>query len=218
MLNNVSLKKASGIALLLLLLSATNAALSQPEKYIAGTHYTVLESPVRTGNTGKIEVVEAFWYGCPHCFSFEPLLLDWTQRNAERIEFERAPAIFNNLMKLHAQVFFTAQSLGLLDTLHDAIYEALVLDNRPLQNESQIGEFFASHGVERKAFESAFNSFSVRTKVQQAQSRMQDYKLRGTPSMIVNGKYRVMTGSAVPTQRQMLEVVDFLIDKESNSQ
>lgn len=208
------LKKLSELVLLVFVASAASSAFSQPEKYVAGTHYDVLDSPVRTKDSGKIEVVEAFWYGCPHCFTFEPLLVDWAERNSQRIEFVRFPASFNNLMQVHAQVFFTAQNLGVLDRVHDAVYEALVLQNRPLQTEAQIADLFVSHGVAREEFEAAFNSFSVRTKLQQAQSRMGDYKLRGTPSLIVNGKYRVMTGSAVKTQQELLRVVDYLIEKE----
>jgi len=208
------LNKTSRVALLIILVVASGSVLSQPEKYVAGTHYDVLSAPVRTVDANKIEVVEAFWYGCPHCFSFEPLIVDWAENIPEDVNFVRFPAMFNSLMKIHAQIFFTAENRSALDLVHDSVYQALILENRELQTESQIEDFFADSGVDREDFRAAFDSFSVRTKLQQAEQRMRDYDLRGTPSMIVNGKYRVMTGSAVKTQQEMLQVVDFLIDKE----
>ena len=97
---------------------------------------------------------------------------------------------------------------------NEPVFNAINLEGNRMQNERQIGDLFAKYGVAREDFEKAFNSFSVRTKVNQAEKRMQDYEIRSTPNMIVNGKYLVTTGEAVPTQEEMLKVVDFLIDKE----
>ena len=97
------------------------------------------------------------------------------------------------------------------------MFRAINLEGNRLQNERQIGELFAEHGVSQADFESAFNSFSVRTKVNQAEKRMQDYEIRSTPNMIVNGKYLITTGENVTTQVEMLEVVDFLVEKERAS-
>ncbi len=207
---NTSIK----IALFILLSVVCSQGIAQPEKYIEGTHYTVLSSPVQTGDPSKIEVLEAFWYGCPHCYSFEPLIVDWAKNSPSDVVFTRFPAKFNKLMKIHAQIFFTAQTLNVLDVIHNPAFEALILENKKLQSESQISEFFNALGIKSNDFEKAFTSFSVRTRLQQAEIRMKDYDLRGTPSMIVNGKYRVMTGNSVPTQQEMLQVVDFLIEKE----
>ncbi|MGB0321654.1 MAG: DsbA family protein, partial [Pseudohongiellaceae bacterium] len=98
--------------------------------------------------------------------------------------------------------------------LHTPVFNAINLQGNRLQNERQIGSLFAEHGVTAEDFEKAFNSFSVRTKVNQAEKRMQDYQIRSTPNMIVNGKYLVTTGQNVPTQEEMLEVVEFLVEKE----
>ena len=137
----------------------------------------------------------------------------WLQFD-EDVDVVRFPALWNNLMKIHAQVYYTAEALDKLDVLHTPVFNAINLQGNRLQNERQIGSLFAGHGVTAEDFEKAFNSFSVKTKVNQAEKRMQDYQIRSTPNMIVNGKYLVATGQNVPTQEEMLEVVEFLVEKE----
>ncbi|MEX0619014.1 MAG: thiol:disulfide interchange protein DsbA/DsbL [Pseudohongiellaceae bacterium] len=199
-------------AMVLIPLAVT--AYAQPTRYVAGTHYVELNTPVRTSDPSKVEVLEAFWYGCSHCFRFEPLLNNWASNLPEDVEFVHFPAMWNTLMKVHAQAYFTAEALDAVDTLHEPIFNAINVQGNRLQNERQIGALFATHGISEEDFSSAFNSFSVRTKVNQAEQRMQDYQIRSTPNMVVNGKYLISTGESVPTQQDMLNVVDFLIEKE----
>jgi thiol:disulfide interchange protein DsbA len=208
------MKRMMQLTLVFALLPLAFSSFGQIEKYVAGTHYTELRTPVNTNDASKIEVLEAFWYGCSHCFRFEPLLSNWVENKPADVDFVHFPAMWNALMKIHAQVYYTAEALDKLDVLHEPVFNAINLEGNRMQNERQIGDLFAKYGVAREDFEKAFNSFSVRTKVNQAEKRMQDYEIRSTPNMIVNGKYLVTTGEAVPTQEEMLKVVDFLIDKE----
>ncbi len=210
-------RRAALPAALLLALLLPAAASGQVERYVAGVHYTELPRPVNTRDASKIEVVEAFWYGCAHCFRFESLVVAWERGAPEDVDFVRFPAMWNGLMKIHAQAYYAAEALDAVDELHDAIYDAINVQGERLQNERQIGALFARHGVDGDAFGAAFNSFSVRTRVNQAERRMRDYQIRSTPNMIVNGKYLVTTGENVPTQREMLNVVDFLVDRERRS-
>lgn len=189
-------------------------AAAQIEKYVAGTHYIELKAPVNTPDDSKIEVLEAFWYGCSHCFRFEPLVADWEAKAADDVDFRRYPAMWNALMKIHAQIYFTAEAMDAIELVHEPVFDAINVEGNRLQNEKLIGDLFEEHGIARADFEAAFNSFSVRTKVNQAEKRMQDYEIRSTPNMIVNGKYLITTGEAVRTQAEMLEVVDFLVAKE----
>ena len=207
-------KSALQIALSISLLFAALPSFAQIERYIVGTHYTELPNPVNTGDSSKIEVLEAFWYGCSHCFRFEPLLAAWEENAPDDVDVVRFPALWNNLMKIHAQVYFTAEALGKLTVLHTPVFNAINLQGNRLQNERQIGSLFAEYGVDAEDFEKAFNSFSVRTKVNQAEKRMQDYQIRSTPNIVVNGKYLITTGQNVQTQEEMLEVVEFLVEKE----
>lgn len=208
------MKRLMQASLFFVLLPLAFSSYAQIEKYVAGTHYTVLPAPVNTNDSSKVEVLEAFWYGCSHCFRFEPLLENWAANVAPDVDFVHFPAMWNALMKIHAQVYYTAEALGKLDVLHEPIFNAINVEGNRMQTESQIGELFARYGVAKADFEKTFNSFSVRTKVNQAEKRMQDYQIRSTPNIIVNGKYLVTTGEAVPTQAEMLNVVDFLIEKE----
>ena len=208
------IKRTLQIALFVSLLPVAFSSFAQIERYVAGTHYTELPNPVNTRDASKVEVLEAFWYGCSHCFRFEPLLTAWEESAPDDVDVVRFPALWNDLMKIHAQVYYTAEALDKLDVLHTPVFNAINLQGNRLQNERQIGSLFAEHGVTVEDFEKAFNSFSVRTKVNQAEKRMQDYQIRSTPNMIVNGKYLVTTGQNVRTQEEMLEVVEFLVEKE----
>ena len=202
---------------LVTLLSFGSASFGQIERFVAGTHYQEIANPVNTKDSSKVEVIEAFWYGCSHCFRFEPLIADWEDNTPDYVDFVRFPALWNGLMKVHAQVYYAAEALDSLDVLHEEIFNAINVERNMLQNEEQIGELFEQHGVSQSDFESAFNSFSVRTKVNQAEKRMTDYGIRSTPNMIVNGKYLVATGENVRTQQEMLDIVDFLVEKERST-
>ena len=202
---------------LVTLLPFGSASFGQIERFVAGTHYQEIANPVNTNDSSKVEVIEAFWYGCSHCFRFEPLIADWEDNTPDYVDFVRFPALWNGLMKVHAQVYYAAEALDSLDVLHEQIFNAINVERNMLQNEDQIGELFEQHGVSQSDFESAFNSFSVRTKVNQAEKRMTDYGIRSTPNMIVNGKYLVATGENVRTQQEMLDIVDFLVEKERSA-
>ena len=208
------IKRTLQIALIISMLPVAVSSFAQIERYVVGTHYTELPNPVNTNDASKVEVLEAFWYGCSHCFRFEPVLAAWEEAQSDDVEVVRFPALWNNLMKIHAQVYYTAEAMDKVDVLHEPVFNAINLQGNRLQNERQIAALFAEYGISQDEFESAFNSFSVRTKVNQAEKRMQDYQIRSTPNMIVNGKYLVTTGQNVPTQEEMLEVVEFLVEKE----
>lgn len=195
---------------------ASLTSLAQAERYIAGTHYKVLEPAVRTADADKIEVLEIFWYGCPACYTFEPVLNNWVDNREADIAFVRFPGVFNSLMKVHAQIYYMSQALGITDQTHDNVFDALVPQRKTLSTEREIVDLFAEFGVDRIEAEKAFNSFAVRTKTNQAEKLTRDYKPSGTPSMVVNGKYLVSIAGPVNSQQEMLRVVDFLTEKERN--
>ena len=208
------IRRTLQILSLIALLPLAYSSHAQIERYVAGAHYTELRAPVNTNDASKVEVIEAFWYGCSHCFRFEPLIVNWENNIPDDVDFVRFPAMWNGLMKVHAQIYYAAEALDALDVVHEHVYNAINIEGNRLQNERQIGALFAKYGVSEADFEAAFNSFSVRTKVNQAEQPMEDYEIRSTPNMIVNGKYLITTGENVRTQQEMLEVVDFLVEKE----
>ncbi|MGK0442570.1 MAG: thiol:disulfide interchange protein DsbA [Pseudohongiellaceae bacterium] len=183
------------------------------DEYEAGKSYIILDQPVRTRDSSKVEVVEVFWYGCGHCFNFEPLLKQWQKKLSADVDYWQSPAMWNGPMKTHAQMFFTAKSLGVLEKLHMPIFTAMNVERKRLGDIAEIEQLFADFGVDREEFRKTFNSFSITSQVKQADARARSYKVSGTPEMVVNGKYRV-TGGLAGGQPEMLKVVDYLVKME----
>jgi len=182
--------------------------------YESGVHYEELLIPVATSDPDKIEVVEMFSYLCIHCFNFDAAVSEWAKRQDDGVVFTRVPAIFSKPWQLYAQAFYTAEALGVSDKTHDAIFEAVHTFKQDLRTpEALAGLFRKVAGVEEEAFMKAFNSFSVRSKVQQADSRGRQVRLSSVPTLVVNGKYKT-NSSLATTNVGMLQVVDFLIKKE----
>ena len=184
--------------------------------YEEGEEYELItpSQPTTAGN--KIEVVELFWYGCPHCYQFEPYINRWLKKKPANVEFVRMPGIFRPSWAILARAYYTAKVLGVLDKMHGAIFEATHELKRPLTSEAQLADFFAEHGVKKEEFSKVFRSFAVESKVRRAMDMSRRYGVKGVPAMIVNGKYRtgaVMAGNHANT----LKVVDYLIKKESQS-
>jgi thiol:disulfide interchange protein DsbA len=201
-------------ALIMPLLAHADAA----EPFKEGQQYYRIAEPVRPRNPQKIEVVEVFWYGCPHCYRFDPLIKTWQKTLPADVDFYRMPVIWNSTTQLHAQAFYTAQALGVLDKMHDPLFEALNVQGNPLNNRDKIEQLFVQHGVSADQFKKAFDSFGVTSQVNQAKARTLGYKVEGTPEIIVAGKYRIDGRSLGDTERasheKMLEVANFLIEKE----
>ena len=190
---------------------------AQPSLYVKGTHYEEISEPVRTSNPNKVEVAEVFWYGCSHCYAFEPLISSWEEGLPSDVNFVRSPGMWNALMETHAQIYYAAEALDVHELTHSAAFDEIHQRGNYLQTEEQVKEFFTSKGVESSEFDKAWNSFSVTSAVKKAGTRMRDYGVRGVPNLIVNGKYRVEVGDAVKTQADMLKVVEFLIEQERGS-
>ena len=182
-------------------------------EYVAGKHYEVLDPSVRTANPAKIEVTELFWYGCGHCFIFEPLLAKWHQKLGDDVQLVRSPAIWHPTMELHARAYYTAKALGVLDRVHPALFEAMNVKQNKLATEDAIAEIFVANGVDEQEFRKTFNSFGVASAMRQADARQRSYRSAGTPELVVEGKYRItarMTGG----HQGMLDVADHLIALE----
>ncbi len=196
------------------------APLTQAETFVEGKDYQRLDSPVRTRNAAKIEVVEVFAYTCPHCFRFDPLVKAWKKQVPADVDFYQSPIVWDDLAQFHAQMFYTAQALFKLDRLHDSFFEAIHVKNNMLNTPDKAFALFATQGVTRAQFDKVFESAAVTSQVTQAKSRALSYRISGTPEMVVNGKFRVsgnMAGKSLPeaqAHQRMLQVVDFLVASE----
>ncbi len=182
--------------------------------YEAGVHYEELLVPSEPADSDTVEVVEMFSYGCIHCFNFDAAVHEWSLRQDEGVTFTRIPAIFSQAWALLAQTYYTAEALGVTDKTHDALFEAIHTHKANLGTPAAMAALFKQAAdVEQADFQKAFDSFSVRSKLQQADSRARQFRLQSVPTMVVNGKYKT-SSSMAGTNIGMLQVVDFLVKKE----
>lgn len=183
------------------------------DTYIEGENYDLITPPVRTADPDKVEVVEFFWYGCGHCYNFEPMIGAWKKTLPEDVEFRGSPAMWNKPMELHARAYYTAEVLGVLEEMNLVLFQAMNVDGKRLTSEAEIQELFVANGVEAEDFAKAFKSFGVSSQVNQASARARAAQITGTPAIMVNGKYHVSTRKA-GSQADMLKIADYLIAKE----
>jgi protein dithiol oxidoreductase (disulfide-forming) len=172
-----------------LALAASLLALALGAAAQAPPPYQVLNPPQPTDGGGKIEVIEFFWYGCPHCFSLEPMVNAWLKTAPKDVVFKRIPAAPNPQWAEAATIFYTLEAMGLLDQYHGKVFEAFHNENRNLANRKIREEWLAKNGIDVAKYNDVEKSFSVATKVQRARQLTAAYKVDGVPRLFVNGKY-----------------------------
>ena len=203
------------------LLSSLGAS-AQVERFVEGVHYSALPdlAYARTldETAGKVDVMEIFWYGCGHCYAFDPLLESWADAQAASINFSRSPLmVWSAVNKQHARLFFAAQQLDKINELHSIIFTEIQERRNPLADEQTAAALFAGHGVLPADFANAYNSFAVDTLLRKAETMQKEIRIPSVPVMIVSGKYRVEVNDAVTSHEAMLEVVEFLVSKEKTA-
>jgi protein dithiol oxidoreductase (disulfide-forming) len=178
------------------------------------THYRRL-SPTQPTSSGpaEVEVAEVFWYGCPHCFTFDPYLARWLPSKAENVSFVRIPAVWNPLVRLHARAFYTAEALGKGEETHDAFFREIHVNRNALDTEAKLEAFFAQFGVEPAAFKTAFDSFAVHSKLQRADELARRYQISSVPTIVINGKY-TSDGGMAGGYDELIELIDELTAAE----
>jgi thiol:disulfide interchange protein DsbA len=179
----------------------------------AGKQYVELSSAVPVSVPGKIEVVEMFWYGCPHCYAFEPVINPWVAKLPADVHFVRIPAMFGGPWDAHGQLFITLDTMGVESKVHAAVFEAIQKEHKRLDKPDDMADFVATQGIDRAKFLETYNSFAVKGKIAQYKELAKKYEISGVPTMIVNGKYRFDLGTAGGPE-QALQVADQLIAKE----
>ncbi len=180
---------------------------------VQGVDYTLIDPPVPPKDNSKIEVVEVFGYSCSHCAHFAPTMRQWKAKQSADVNVEYLPAAFGGIWEIYARVYYTAATMGVVDATHDALFKALHEERRPINKLEDIADFYAEHGVNKEQFLSTIDSFPVNAKLDEARRRAMAYGVDATPTMVVDGKYRIMAGKEGGFER-MLQVVDFLVAKE----
>ncbi len=176
--------------------------------------YDILSPAQPVTNPEKIEVLEFFWYGCPHCYYLEPALNAWLATKPENVDYIRQPAAFNQQWTDHAKAFFVAKTLNIVDKVHGDFFDAIQNKKQKLQSEADLADFFVAHGVKKEKFHEIFNSFAVDAKVRQAKVMTVRYGVQGVPALVVNGKYKISSKSA-GGQKNMTKVLEQLIIQET---
>jgi thiol:disulfide interchange protein DsbA len=186
--------------------------------FIEGIEYqrVVPEQPTTVAK-GKIEVVELFWYGCPHCYRLEPTLKKWLKNKPANVVFFRIPATFNKLWNIHAQAYITASIMGVVEKTHQAFFDSIHKLKKRLDTPQKIADFYASHGVDRKQFLSVFNSFAVKAKLARYRNLMEAYGAKSVPTIVINGKYRTTATMAGGTHEALIRVINYLVAMESKA-
>jgi len=188
------------------------SALAAPDEAFEGHEYTRVKNaqPVATGK--KIEVLEFFWYRCPHCFQLEPALNTWLKTLPKDAQVRRVPAVFRDDWMPGAKLYYTLEQMNLLGSLHPKVFDAYHVESINLNDPAVLGGWIAKQGVDRKKFEGIYNSFSIQSKATQGARLATTYAITGVPAFFIDGKYATsvsMTGS----EARLFEVLDQLIAK-----
>lgn len=197
----------------LTLLSLVSGSAFAQLAFIEGSDYERISQSVKTNQPDKVVVTEIFWYGCPHCFRFEPYVERWSVSLPEGVVFEQVPSSLNPRWTEHARAYYTFKVMGVLDQTHEAFFDALHLKRRRLNSVDTIAEWVGERGLDEKAFREAYFSFPVETQIRKSAQKEKLYGHNGVPAVIVNGKYLV-SGSLAGSNERMIEIMNFLVAQE----
>lgn len=205
----------------IMLAQADTSAPATQWKFREGQHYIrLMPAQPTVGGADKVEVAEFFWYGCPHCYDFEPTINRWDAAKPANVRFVRIPAMWNNVLQLHAQLYYTEEVLarnGVLSdaaAFHQTVFQEFHERGNRLTSEASIQRLFERFGVSAEAFQNTWGSFEVAQKLRVAQDLARRYNISGVPAIVVNGKYRT-GGAEAGSYAALIEVIDELVARES---
>ena len=207
---NQSAAALSGLALM-----SPLAAWAQSKPPADGAEYISLDQAVPTeGGPGKVDVVEFFWYSCPHCNAFEPLLEAWLSKLPKHVHFRRVPVMFRPTFEPQQRLFYVLEAMGKLPELHKKVFYAIHVEKQILDSADQVSNWVAKQGVDKAKFLEQYNSFPVVTKARRAAQLQEQYKVDGVPSLGIAGKY-FTSGTLAGTMQRALQVTDYLVAQAS---
>lgn len=184
------------------------------DRFQLGTHYERLPSAQGTSSSPNlIEVAEIFWYGCPHCYEFEPHVQNWRNDLPDDVRFVHIPAVWNSVLQIHARAFYTAEALGVTAEVHTPLFREIHDERNFLDSQDALAEFFGRYGVETDAFNAAYESFAVNMNMNRADELSRRYRIASVPTVVINGKYTTDAGMAGGYE-ELMEVIDHLVAME----
>jgi thiol:disulfide interchange protein DsbA len=197
-------------------LLATSTWLSQSSAWAQalfkpGKDYLPLERPVATeAGTGKIELIEFFWYSCPHCNAFEPTFAQWIKTAPKDVVVRRVPVAFREDFAPQQRLFFALEAMNLLESLHAKVFAAIHVEKQALNTETAITDWVAKQGVDKAKFSETYKSFGVASKLKRAVQLQNDYKVEGVPSFGIAGRFYT-DGSIAGSMERAIKVAESLI-------
>jgi thiol:disulfide interchange protein DsbA len=200
------------IIALFTLLILSGLAPAHAQKIEEGFDYRILPVAQPLETKGKVEVIEFFWYGCPHCYDFEPELNAWVKRQPKDVAFRKVPVAFRDDFMPHSQLFYALEAMGKADALNDKVMYAMHKENKRLLTENEIADWVASQGVDRNAFLATYRSFAVVSKARAARQLAEAYRIDGVPTVVMQGKY-VTSPSIAGSKAKAIAVMDYLEEK-----
>lgn len=201
---------------------AAASAVASPTEPVEGMEYQRLQTAQPTDTGKKVEVLEFFWYNCPHCFAFEPSLAEWVKKRGDSIVFRRVPVGFRESFVPQQKLYYTLEAMNRMD-VHKQVFEAIHVSRQKLDKEEAILEFIEKHGVDRKKFTEIYSSFSVQSKVNRVRQLQEAYRIDGVPTVVIDGQYitspsivgQTMRGASEQAMNAAtLQVMDALIAKK----
>lgn len=199
----------------LAMLSFACTAQDKGAAYEAGKHYKPVKVEVKPADRKRITVEEFFWYGCQHCYHFEPDISAWVTRKAPDVDFIRIPASLGRPEGIaHQKAFYTAEALGISEKIHKPLFDAIHAQHRPVATPDALAAFFNQQsGILPDVFKSTFGGFAVDNRVRRADTLAKDYLIYSVPTIVVGGKYQTTAEMSGGTFAEMTKVIDFLVEK-----
>lgn len=199
-------------AILGLTISFSGFSSAQSPKIEEGIDYRILPLAQPLEAKGKVEVIEFFWYGCPHCYDFEPELNAWLKRQPKDVTFRKVPVAFRDDLMPHSQLFYALEAMGKGEALNDKVMYAIHKENKRLMTENEIADWVVSQGIDRNTFLASYRSFAVVSKARAARQMADAYRINGVPTVVMQGRY-VTSPSIAGSKAKAITVMDFLEQK-----
>jgi thiol:disulfide interchange protein DsbA len=184
-------------------------ALASPGAPVDGTDFDLLKTPLVMTKTGKVEVIEFFWYGCPHCNHFEPTIEPWIARLPADVHFRRVHVQFNARQGIHQRVYYTWEMMGLVEQMHAKTFARFHIERKPIESEDDMLAFARENGLDVAKVKSTWEGFGMTTKVSQAQRLCDDYRVDGVPMIGLHGRFT--TSPSQGGEKECLATADTLI-------
>jgi thiol:disulfide interchange protein DsbA len=183
------------------------------QAYVEGVDYKAISAEVKTSHPDKVVVTEFFWYGCPHCFRFEPYIEHWLKTIPAGVVFEQVPSVLNPSWSNHAKTFYALKLMGVQEQIHKKVFDAIHVERKRLDSIDQLAEFIADQGLDGKLFRDSYASFPVDAQIRKNSKIEKRYGHNGVPAIIVNGKYFASGGMAGSNDR-LIKIIDYLVARE----